>query len=94
MDGFRRLRELNDDMRRSTGEWGVLPKAIDDEEKEFKKTTAMSVDGYTIKQAEAQGISRDSKEYPLFIAAKTLAENELNDANDVAKAAAQEFTKV
>jgi hypothetical protein len=37
----------------------------------------MANDGYTIKQAEAQGIQRGTEEYNKFVSHKALAESQL-----------------
>jgi len=45
----------------------------------------MANDGYTIKQAEAQGIKRGTEQFNEFVAAKALAEQELKSQEEIAK---------
>lgn len=87
LDKFDTLQKMNQNVFDSTGEYGVAPEYIDQEIKSFRDVAKMSLDGYTIKQAQAQGIDIDSEEYNQFVAAKTLTQNELNEAAEVAKAA-------
>lgn len=49
LNGFDRLRQANKDQYDASGEYGINPDAIDDEEKQFKKVASMSTDGFTVK---------------------------------------------
>ncbi len=78
IDGFARLRQENENVHDSTGEYGISPESIDEEEKTFKDVARMSIDPYTIKQAQYQGIKPSSKEYNQFVAIKSLSLDELD----------------
>lgn len=94
LNGFDRLREANKTEHDASGEYGIAPELIDEEEKTFRKVAQMSVDGYTIKQAKAQGIEPGTEEFNNFVATKALALNELEDRQEVQKQAAQNLNNV
>jgi len=79
LNGFDRLREANKTEYDASGEYGIAPELIDEEEKTFRKVAQMSTDGYTIKQAKAQGIEPGTEEYNNFVSTKALALSELED---------------
>lgn len=90
-DAFNVLREKNEEENRTSGQYGVDPKRIDEEEQEFERIAKMANDGYTIKQAESQGIQRGTEEYNKFVAHKALAEQQLKDEQDVLKTARDNY---
>lgn len=90
-DAFNVLREKNEEENRTSGQYGVDPKHIDEEEQEFERIAKMANDGYTIKQAESQGIQRGTEEYNKFVAHKALAEQQLKDEQDVLKTARDNY---
>lgn len=94
LNGFDRLREANKTEYDASGEYGMAPELIDDEEKTFRKVAQMSVDGYTIKQAKAQGIEPSTEEFNNFVAAKALTLSELEDRQEVQKQAAENLNDV
>lgn len=94
LNGFDRLREANKTEYDTSGEYGIAPELIDEEEKTFRKVAQMSVDGYTIKQAKVQGIEPGTEEFNNFVATKALALSELEDRQEVQKQAAQNLNNV
>ena len=94
LNGFDRLREANKTEYDASGEYGIAPELIDEEEKTFRKVAQMSTDGYTIKQAKAQGIEPGTEEYNNFVSAKALALSELEDRQEVQKQATQNLNTV
>lgn len=79
LQAFDRLGKLNRDNFDSTGEYAIPQEHIEEERKNFKRVAQMANDRYTIKQAKAQGIQPGSGLYNDFVAAKVLAEDEVND---------------
>lgn len=91
---FDRLRQVNNDYYESSGEYGVTPEHIDEEEKEFKRVAQLAIDGYTIKQAKAQGIEPGTKLFNKFVAAKAVAMNELEEQSNTNSIAVQNLNSV
>lgn len=94
IDGFARLRQENENVHDSTGEYGISPESIDEEEQTFKDVARMSVDPYTIKQAQYQGIKPSSKEYNQFVAVKSLSLDELDKATAASDQAYEHLSEV
>ena len=90
-NAFQTLKQKNEDEQKISGEYGVDPKHIEEEEKEFERVAKMANDGYTIKQAEAQGIRRGTEEYNKFVSHKALAESQLEDEEQVLKTARDNY---
>lgn len=82
LDAFDRLTQANNEQNRRTGEYGVSPETITEEKANFKRIAQLSHDGYTKKQAQAQGIESGTAEYFKFVAAKALAEREVKDSEE------------
>lgn len=93
LNGFDRLRQTNKDEYDASGEYGIAPELIDDEENAFKRIAQMSIDPYTIKQAKSQGISTTGKDYNNFVAAKVLVTDELNEAREVSDLARKNLSE-
>lgn len=94
LNGFDRLRQTNKDQYDASGEYGISPEVIDDEEKTFKKVAQMATDLYTIKQAKAQGIDPTSSDFNNFVAAKALVTKELEESQQVSNLAANNLSEV
>lgn len=94
LNGFDRLREANKTEYDSSGQYGIAPELIDEEEETFRKVAQMSVDGYTIKQAKAQGIDLNTEDFNNFVAAKALALDELENRQEVQKQSTKNLNDV
>lgn len=91
LNAFDRLRQMNKDEFDSTGEYGIDPEKVDEEQDRFGEIAKMANDAYTTKQARTQDIEPGSEEYNEFVAAKQVTMDEVESARQVVNAASYNF---
>lgn len=91
LNAFDRLRQMNKDEFDSTGEYGIDPEKVDEEQARFGEIAKMANDAYTTKQARTQGIEPGSEEYNEFVAVKQVSMDEVESARQVVNVASYNF---
>ena len=94
LHAFDRLTEVNQGFNDREGQYAIDPQAIKDEIAEFKNVAREANNLYTIKAAKAQGIEPGTIQYNQFVAAKSLAIHEIEDAKDAREEAKNDLESV